>query len=171
MSAAWTSRFCWKPKPALKVCAPFDYCEVVVQVGNLFLKAIAHGDAAAEICDAGDVDLRPSAGERIGYVLLIAIRPAEAEFVQNVGREGGKKLRAEHMGAVAEVRGHAERVEAADIGVKRVLIAEVVVANEELMLRRDDPVEPGVDPLRVFDGRRVGEQIGRNSDQRPRWPG
>ncbi len=70
------------------------------------------------------------------------------------------------MRAVAEVRRDAERIEAADVGVERVLIAEVVVADEELMLCRDDPVEPRVDPVRVLDRRRIGEQIGGNSDER-----
>jgi hypothetical protein len=60
-----------------------DLRQVVVEIRHLFLKAVAHRNAAAEIRDAADINLRASPGQRVSDVLLIAIRPAEAEFVQN----------------------------------------------------------------------------------------
>ncbi len=76
----------------LESVRPFDDGEVVVEVGNLFLEAIVDGVAAAEIRDAADGDLGAFAGEGIGNMLLIAIGPAEAEFVQHGGREAWRAI-------------------------------------------------------------------------------
>ena len=143
-----------------------DDREVVVEVRHFFLKTVGHGVAAAEIRDAADADLGACSRQRIGHVLLVPIGPSEAELVQNRRGKRGKELRAEDMCAVAEIGCYAERVESADIGVERILIAKVVIANEELMLGRDHPVEPRIDPLCVLDRRRIRQQGGWNADQR-----
>ena len=83
------------------------------------------------------------------------------------------------MCAIAEIGCSIERVQAAIICIERILIAEIVVTDKELMLFRDGPVKADIDPLRVLDSLRGCQEIGRNTDQcsvggadgRRRWSG
>src|ERR1700680_2243173 len=100
----------------------FDEGYAVAEIRNFLLKAVSHCVAAAEIGGAADENLRSCPGQRIGDVLFVSIRPSETQFIQEAGRERGQQLRAKHVSAVAEIRRHAERIQAANIRVERIAI-------------------------------------------------
>ena len=91
---------------------------------------VADGARAVEGCNAADHDLHARAGEGVGQMRFVAIRIGSAEFIQQIGREGGEQLEAGDVRAVAEVRRDIQRILAAHRRVERVFVAEVVIADE-----------------------------------------
>jgi len=83
-------------------------------------------------------------------MVFVAIGPAEAQFVQNRGRERRQNLGAQHVRAVPEIRSRVQGILAAHRGVERVLVAEIVVAHEDLVFAADYPIRPEVQKLGVL---------------------
>ena len=124
--------FICQPNPALNVCAPCDLGEIVAEARDLLAKPVARRRGAAEVRDPGDGDLRTRTRDRVGHVVLVAIRLGSAQFVQHGGRKRGKQLEAADVRAIVEVHADAQRVQSAVGGIERILVAEIIVAEEDL---------------------------------------
>ena len=94
----------------------------------------------------------PGPSARIRNVVLVAVWLAGAQLVQGRGRKCGQQLQAAHVSAVVEVIADVERVEAAVVRIERILVAEVVIADEELVLGVDVVIEAQIEELHVLDG-------------------
>ena len=89
------------------------------------------------------------------------------QFVQDGGRKSGEQLRARDVGAILKIGSRVERVDAADGGVERIFVAEIIVADEELVLLVDLPIGAEVDELRVLHRwARSPSRLAGNADRR-----
>ena len=129
--------------------------EVLVGVGNLLREAVTGGVGAVEGGDTGNQDHRPGTGQGAGKVRVLPIGPGHAKLVQQVRGDAADPLRADHVGAVAEVAPGVQGAEAgadpATTGVCRELVTEVVVAQEDLVAGGDVPVHSCIEKLPVQD--------------------
>ena len=105
------------------------------------------------------------ARQRIGNVLLVAIRLGQPQFVQDSGRKSGEQLRARDISPIAKVGSRVERIDSTYLGVERIVIAKVIQPHKELLLLRDLPIRAHIDELRVLYRRSGREQTGRQTDQ------
>ena len=53
---------------------------------------------------------------------------------------------------ISKIGGSVKSIQSPIVGVEGIAITEIVVADKELMLLRDAPIQARVDPLSVFDG-------------------
>ena len=143
---------------ALERVASVDPSQVVADTGDLFGEMVSNRAGAVERRNAGNHDLDAGGCDRVCDVRLVPVGVGCAEFVQQIRCECGEQLETGNVGPVAEIACHIERVLAAHGGVERVLVPEVVVADECLVLLADDPVQPEVEELRMLYSRRGCEQ-------------
>ena len=144
-----------KAETAFERVPAADPGEVLVGVGNLLREAVAGGVGPVEGGDAGNHDHRPGAGQGAGEVRILPIGPRKAKLVQQVLRDGADPLHADHVGAVAEIAPGVQGAEAgadpATTGVYWELVAEVVVAQEDLVAGGEVPVHARIEKLPVQD--------------------
>ena len=80
-------------------------------------------------------------------MLLIAVGPRAAKLIEEVRAERREELRTDIVGAILEVCSRGEGIEATGSSVEGVVVAEVVVADESLILGVDGVIDASVKPL------------------------